>query len=290
MTTTSGPAPDEPELLLELRHVSAGYGRNGVLTDVNWQVRRGKVVGLLGPNGAGKTTLLRTVCGQTTISGGDIVIDGQPVTGLRTYDIVRQGIAHVVEGRGILAGLSVLDNLLIGAYSRGGDTKARLADVYQLFPRLRERSGQRAETLSGGEQQMLAIGRGLMMNPVLMLLDEPSQGLSPLMVETVLASIRAVQERGVTIVIVEQSPDLLAKLVNEVVLVAGGRTVGPLPPAVLTDTDVLTAVLAQGVLPESAGAAADTRSAQETVLGDQGRQPEMEHRGEEKSSDIAQTP
>jgi branched-chain amino acid transport system ATP-binding protein len=259
MITTSGPVPDEPGPLLELRNVSAGYGRAGVLNDVNLQVRRGTVIGLLGPNGAGKTTILRTLCGQTTISCGDVVIDGQQVTGMRTYDIARRGIAHVVEGRGILAGLSVLDNLLIGAYSRSGDIKARLDDVYQLFPRLRERRGQRAETLSGGEQQMLAIGRGLMMNPLLMLLDEPSQGLSPLMVETVLASIRAVRERGVTIVIVEQSPDLLAKLVDEVVLVAGGQTVGPMPPAVLRDADVLSAVLAQGVLPESSpGAATET--------------------------------
>ncbi len=279
MTTSSEPAPEAPGLVLDVRDISAGYGRYGVLDRVNWQVRRGTVVGLLGPNGAGKTTMLRTLCGQTTITGGDIVVDGRRITGMRTYHIVRLGIAHVVEGRGILAGLSVVDNLLIGAYSRGGDVRARLDDVYELFPRLRERSGQRAETLSGGEQQMLAIGRGLMMNPVLMLLDEPSQGLSPLMVETVLASIRAVRERGVTIVVVEQSPDLLAKLVDEVVLVAGGRTSGPLPPDVLSDAGVLTAVLAQGVLPDSAdGTEAVTSGVQEKVPGDQGRQPGMESR------------
>jgi branched-chain amino acid transport system ATP-binding protein len=242
--STAGSGP-----VLEFCGVNAGYGRIGVLTEVGWQVRRGTVVGLLGPNGAGKTTILRTICGQTTVSSGDVVLTGQQITGRRTADIARLGVAHVVEGRGILTGMSVLDNLLIGAYGRAGDTKDRLDGVYELFPRLRERSGQRAETLSGGEQQMLAIGRGLMMDPVVMLLDEPSQGLSPLMVDTVLASIRAVRDRGVTIVIVEQSPDLLAKLVDEVVFVAGGRTSAPMPPTVLNDPDILAPVLTQGVLP-----------------------------------------
>ena len=253
------------DLLLEFRGVSAGYGRVGVLAEVGWQVRRGTVVGLLGPNGAGKTTILRTVCGQTTVTSGDVVLSGQQVTGRRTADIARLGVAHVVEGRGILTGMSVLDNLLIGAYGRSGNARARLDGVYDLFPRLRERTGQRAETLSGGEQQMLAIGRGLMMDPVVMLLDEPSQGLSPLMVDTVLESIRTVRDRGVTIVIVEQSPDLLAKLVDEVVFVAGGRTSAPMRPTALNDPDVLAPVLTQGVLP----AVAQDSPLQETVPSDQ---------------------
>ena len=258
----------EPDLLLEFRGVSAGYGRVGVLAEVAWQVRRSTVVGLLGPNGAGKTTILRTVCGQTTVTSGNVVLAGQQITGRRTSDIARLGVAHVVEGRGILTGMSVVDNLLIGAYSRPGDTRARLDGVYELFPRLRERAGQRAETLSGGEQQMLAIGRGLMMDPLVMLLDEPSQGLSPLLVDTVLASIRAVRERGVTIVIVEQSPDLLAKLVDEVVFVAGGRASAPMRPTVLNDPDVLAPLLTQGVLP----AVAQDSPVQETVPSDHRRE------------------
>jgi branched-chain amino acid transport system ATP-binding protein len=282
MTVPNGPASETADPVLEFRGISAGYGRVGVLTDVGWRVRRGTVVGLLGPNGAGKTTILRTLCGQTTVTGGEVIIDGKPVTGWRTFDIARLGIAHVVEGRGILAGMSVLDNLLIGAYGRGGDTSARLKGVYELFPRLSERAGQRAETLSGGEQQMLAIGRGLMMDPVVMLLDEPSQGLSPLMVDTVLASIRAVRDRGVTIAIVEQSPDLLARLVDEVVFVAGGRTSKPLGSAVLKDADILASVLAQGILPDSASAGsgpqAPAPSPQEKVPSEQRRQPGMETR------------
>jgi len=247
---TGGPTGTGP--VLEFRGVSAGYGRIGVLADVSWQVRRGTVIGLLGPNGAGKTTILRTVCGQTTVTSGDVLLTGQQITSRRTSDIARLGVAHVVEGRGILNGMSVLDNLMIGSYGRPGEIKDRLAGVYELFPRLSERTSQRAETLSGGEQQMLAIGRGLMMDPVVMLLDEPSQGLSPLMVDTVLASIRAVRDRGVTIVIVEQSPDLLAKLVDEVVFVAGGRTSAPMRPTVLNDPDILAPVLTQGVLPAAA--------------------------------------
>ncbi len=279
---TSGQSSGTPDLVLEFRSIAAGYGRASILTDVEWQVRRGTVVGLLGPNGAGKTTILRTLCGQTTVTGGEVIIDGKPVTGWRTFDIARLGIAHVVEGRGILAGMSVLDNLLIGAYGRGGDTGARLKSVYELFPRLRERPSQRAETLSGGEQQMLAIGRGMMMDPVVMLLDEPSQGLSPLMVDTVLASIKAVRDRGVTIVMVEQSPDLLARLVDEVVFVAGGRTSKPLGSAVLEDSDILASVLAQGILPDSdgkdSGTQAPTASLQNKVPADQRRQPGMDIR------------
>lgn len=237
------------EVILAMDDVCAGYGSTRVLDGVSIEVRAGTIVGLIGPNGAGKTTLLRTVCGQTTVESGGIHLQGRPIEGFRTSEIARLGVAHVVEGRGMLRGMSVADNLLLGAYGRPGDVQERLREVYSLFPRLEERSHQRAETLSGGEQQMLAVGRGLMMDPVLMLLDEPSQGLSPLLVDTVIDSVRDVSRRGVTIVIVEQSPALLARLVDEVHFVASGRVSEGMPVKVLEDADVVGMVLVQGVLP-----------------------------------------
>lgn len=237
------------EPILSLETIHAGYGPTRVLEGVSISVPAGALVGLIGPNGAGKTTLLRTICGQTTVESGEIKLQGRPIQGLRTSEIARLGVAHVVEGRGMLRGMSVVDNLLLGAYGRPGNMQERLREVYSLFPRLQERAHQRAETLSGGEQQMLAIGRGLMMDPVVMLLDEPSQGLSPLLVDTVIDSVRDVSERGVTIVIVEQSPSLLIRLVDEVHFVASGRVSDGMPVRVLEDADVVGKVLAQGVLP-----------------------------------------
>jgi branched-chain amino acid transport system ATP-binding protein len=238
-----------PGVLLSLDNLTSGYGRVSVLRDVSAQIRQGSVVGLLGPNGAGKTTLLRTVCGQTTITAGAVSLGGQSLGPLRTYQIAELGVAHVVEGRGMLRGLTVRDNLLVGAYRRGGDIAARLSEVIDVFPRLGERLGQNAETLSGGEQQMLALGRGLMMDPVLMLLDEPSQGLSPLMVDLVIDSVRAIRDRNVTIVLVEQVPDLLRRVCDEVLFVAGGRVSAPARPAVLTP-DLMRELLTEGKIPQ----------------------------------------
>jgi branched-chain amino acid transport system ATP-binding protein len=213
------------------------------------RIRQGSVVGLLGPNGAGKTTLLRTVCRQTTIAAGTVSLGDQPLQSLRTYQIAELGVAHVVEGRGMLRGLTVRDNLLVGAYRRGGDVAARMSEVIDIFPRLGERLAQNAETLSGGEQQMLALGRGLMMDPVLMLLDEPSQGLSPVMVDLVIESIRAIRDRNVTILLVEQVPDLLRRVCDEVLFVAGGRVSAPANPAVLTPA-LMQELLTEGKIPQ----------------------------------------
>jgi branched-chain amino acid transport system ATP-binding protein len=242
-------AAGEPGVLLGLDNLTAGYGRVPVLRDVSAQIRQGSVVGLLGPNGAGKTTLLRTVCGQTTITAGTVSLGDQSLQPLRTYQIAELGVAHVVEGRGMLRGLTVRDNLLVGAYRRGGDIAARLSEVIDVFPRLGERLAQNAETLSGGEQQMLALGRGLMMDPVLMLLDEPSQGLSPMMVDLVIDSVRAIRDRNVTILLVEQVPDLLRRVCDEVLFVAGGRVSAPANPAVLTP-DLMRELLTEGKIPQ----------------------------------------
>jgi branched-chain amino acid transport system ATP-binding protein len=242
-------AAGEPGVLLSLNDLTAGYGRVPVLREVSVRIRQGSVVGLLGPNGAGKTTLLRTVCRQTTITAGTVSLGDQPLQSLRTYQIAELGVAHVVEGRGMLRGLTVRDNLLVGAYRRGGDVAARMSEVIDIFPRLGERLAQNAETLSGGEQQMLALGRGLMMDPVLMLLDEPSQGLSPVMVDLVIESIRAIRDRNVTILLVEQVPDLLRRVCDEVLFVAGGRVSAPANPAVLTP-DLMQELLTEGKIPQ----------------------------------------
>jgi branched-chain amino acid transport system ATP-binding protein len=242
-------AAGEPGVLLSLNDLTAGYGRVPVLREVSVRIRQGSVVGLLGPNGAGKTTLLRTVCRQTTITAGTVSLGDQPLQSLRTYQIAELGVAHVVEGRGMLRGLTVRDNLLVGAYRRGGDVAARMSEVIDIFPRLGERLAQNAETLSGGEQQMLALGRGLMMDPVLMLLDEPSQGLSPVMVDLVIESIRAIRDRNVTILLVEQVPDLLRRVCDEVLFVAGGRVSAPANPAVLTPA-LMQELLTAGKIPQ----------------------------------------
>jgi branched-chain amino acid transport system ATP-binding protein len=242
-------AAGEPGVLLSLNDLTAGYGRVPVLREVSVRIRQGSVVGLLGPNGAGKTTLLRTVCRQTTITAGTVSLGDQPLQSLRTYQIAELGVAHVVEGRGMLRGLTVRDNLLVGAYRRGGDVAARMSEVIDIFPRLGERLAQNAETLSGGEQQMLALGRGLMMDPVLMLLDEPSQGLSPVMVDLVIESIRAIRDRNVTILLVEQVPDLLRRVCDEVLFVAGGRVSAPANPAVLTPA-LMQELLTEGKIPQ----------------------------------------
>jgi branched-chain amino acid transport system ATP-binding protein len=247
--TVPAGAAGEPGVLLSLNDLTAGYGRVPVLREVSVRIQQGSVVGLLGPNGAGKTTLLRTVCRQTTITAGTVSLGDQPLQSLRTYQIAELGVAHVVEGRGMLRGLTVRDNLLVGAYRRGGDVAARMSEVIDIFPRLGERLAQNAETLSGGEQQMLALGRGLMMDPVLMLLDEPSQGLSPVMVDLVIESIRAIRDRNVTILLVEQVPDLLRRVCDEVLFVAGGRVSAPANPAVLTPA-LMQELLTEGKIPQ----------------------------------------
>jgi branched-chain amino acid transport system ATP-binding protein len=241
------------DALLTISSLSAGYGRQRVLSDADLTMRERSVVGLLGPNGAGKTTLLRSICGQTTIMGGTISLGDQRLDQRRTYRIAELGIAHVVEGRGMLRAMSVRDNLLIGAYRRPGNIEERLDGVLELFPRLGERLDQASQTLSGGEQQMLALGRGLMMAPVLMLLDEPSQGLSPLVVDQVVESILRIREQGVTILVVEQVPSLLQRLCDEVVFVAGGSVSKAVAPDAL-DADLVRRLLTEGRFPSSADA------------------------------------
>ena len=197
--------------MLQVEDLHAGYGASEVLTGTTLTVKQGTLVALIGANGAGKTTTMRAISGGLKPSRGKVILDGQEVQGLDASRIARLGLAHAPEGRKVFGPLSVEDNLLLGAYSRlprffgyHAQAKADLDRVYDLFPRLRDRTRQSAGTLSGGEQQMLAIGRALMARPKVMLLDEPSMGLAPVIVQEVFRTIRRLKEEGITRLLVEQ--------------------------------------------------------------------------------------
>jgi len=191
-------------LVIEDLHVS--YGEIPALKGVALEVRQGEIVTLLGNNGAGKSTTLKTISGLLTPRRGRVVLEGQPLVGVPAHDVVLRGVAHVPEGRRIFNRLTVRENLIMGAYVRRDDRIAADMDrVFSLFPVLKERISQVAGTLSGGEQQMLAIGRALMANPRLLLLDEPSMGLSPVLVERILGTIVDINRQGTTILLVEQN-------------------------------------------------------------------------------------
>jgi len=195
------------EQLLQLEGVTSRYGSIPVLHGISLTVDRGETVCVLGANGAGKSTLLRAVMGSQRITGGRILFRGEAFHGLKTEEIVRRGVVYVPEGKMLFGPLPVEENLLLGAYTLRdpADIQRHLELVYSLFPRLLERRHQAASTLSGGEQQMVAIGRGLMSNPRLLMLDEPSLGLAPLLVDEVLDTVHHLKQQGMTILLVEQS-------------------------------------------------------------------------------------
>jgi len=211
--------------MLELRRVTAGYGAFTALWDVSLTVAAGEAVAVVGPNGAGKTTLMRVISGLVPARGGELVFEGTPLTGRRAHQIVAHGIAHVPEGRRIFPGLTVAENLKMGAFLPPARRVYRqsVERVYGLFPVLAERRAQRAGSLSGGEQQMLAIGRALMSRPKLILLDEPSMGLAPVMVFRLFDLIRRVRAEGYTILVVEQNVRQVLKLVDRAYLLEVGR-------------------------------------------------------------------
>ncbi len=213
--------------LLTVKGLHAGYGAGDVLHDVSFEVEKGSVTTLLGANGAGKSTLLRAVCGMIR-SRGDMRIDAKPLTGMRTEDIVRLGVAHVPEGRGTFHDLTVDENLHLGATARA-DTSEFEADVERMFgyfPILKQRRWQQAGTLSGGEQQMLAVSRALMLRPRLMLLDEPSFGLAPLLVRELFEILRTVNAKEkVTMLLVEQNAALALGLADMAYVLETGKIV-----------------------------------------------------------------
>lgn len=211
--------------MLELRKVTAGYGHFTALWDVDLTVASGEAVAVVGPNGAGKTTLMRVISGLIAPRAGELVFEGAALAGRPAHEIVAHGIAHVPEGRRLFPALTVADNLKMGAYLPAA--RARYAEslerVYTLFPVLAERSTQRAGSMSGGEQQMLAVGRALMSRPKIILLDEPSMGLAPVVVLRLFDLIRRVREEGYTILVVEQNVRQVLKLVDRAYLLEVGR-------------------------------------------------------------------
>jgi branched-chain amino acid transport system ATP-binding protein len=192
--------------ILEVERIDVFYGRIQALRGVSLHVDEGEIVSLIGANGAGKTTTLRAISGLTPVSAGAVRLRGEDISRLQAEDIVVKGIGHAPEGRRIFSRMTVRENLDLGAYIRkGGVTREDLERVYTLFPRLKERQGQLAGTLSGGEQQMLCISRAMMSRPKVLLLDEPSLGLAPLMVDTIFTVIRDINKEGTTILLIEQN-------------------------------------------------------------------------------------
>lgn len=211
--------------MLECRALNAGYGSFQALFDVSLEVRAGEAVAVVGPNGAGKTTLLRAMTRLIGLRSGQLVMEGQDFSDAPPHDVVSLGIAHVPEGRRLFPRLSVEDNLRMGAYVPTARARfaERLAMVYALFPRMAERRYQLAGTLSGGEQQMCAIGRALMSGPRLLLLDEPSAGLAPLVVQAIFVLVQQLRKEGYTVLIVEQNVQQVLQIVDRAYLLETGR-------------------------------------------------------------------
>ncbi|WP_448253319.1 ABC transporter ATP-binding protein [Ottowia oryzae] len=195
------------QVLLKVSGLKVAYGGIQAVKGVDFEVREGELVSLIGSNGAGKTTTMKAITGNLPLAGGDIEYLGKSIKGQGPWDLVRQGLAMVPEGRGVFTRMTITENLLMGAYTRSDKAgiHADIEKVFTIFPRLRERKDQLAGTMSGGEQQMLAMGRALLSRPKLLLLDEPSMGLSPIMVDKVFEVVRDVYAQGVTILLVEQN-------------------------------------------------------------------------------------
>jgi len=214
-------------MLLEVKGLHASYGATRVLHGMDFAVEPGSITAVLGANGAGKTTMLRALCGMVK-TAGEIRFAGKRIDGKATEDVVRLGVAHVPDGRGTFAHLSTEENLWLGAYTRKDkrEVEADLERMYGHFPRLKERQKQQAGTLSGGEQQMLAVSRALMLRPKLLLLDEPSFGLAPLVVQELFRILRAINEReGVSMLLVEQNAAMALELAGRAYVIETGRVV-----------------------------------------------------------------
>ncbi len=200
--------------ILEIRNLTVSYGGIEAVKGIDLSVEEGKIVTLIGSNGAGKSTTLKTIAGLVRPKAGEIVLHGMNLVGKSTDQIVAQGVTLVPEGRRVFPNLTVLENLRIGAYLRKDSITEDLARVYDLFPRLKEREWQQAGTLSGGEQQMLAVGRALMAKPQLIMMDEPSLGLAPIVVKGIFEIIREINRQGITVLLIEQNANMALKVAD----------------------------------------------------------------------------
>jgi len=235
-------------MLLTVDNISVFYGAVQAIRNVSFYVEKGEIVTLIGANGAGKSTVLRALSGVVRSSAGSIVHDGKSIAGLPSHRIARMGIAHVPEGRGVFADMSVRENLEMGAYTRTSrkEVEESFERVFRLFPRLAERENQLAGTLSGGEQQMLAIGRGLVQRPDLLLLDEPSMGLSPVLVGEIFRMIGEISKAGTTILLVEQNASMALAIADRAyVLEAGEITLSGKASDLQEDSKVRAAYLGE---------------------------------------------
>lgn len=210
--------------LLDVHNLAVAYGGIHAVKGISIGVESGELVSLIGANGAGKTTMLKAICGLLPVSQGSVHYQGRDIAGLPTHEIVKRGIALVPEGRGVFSRLTVAENLAMGAYTRNDHAEIRrdMESVYTLFPRLHERRTQNAGTLSGGEQQMLVMGRAMMSRPELLLLDEPSMGLAPMMVQKIFDTIRSIAAQGVTIFLVEQNARLALEISHRAYVMESG--------------------------------------------------------------------
>jgi branched-chain amino acid transport system ATP-binding protein len=233
--------------MLEVRDLRVAYGKIEAVKGISFSVDEGQVVTLIGTNGAGKTTTLRTISGLLRPSSGSISFQGKPIHNTAAHDIVSLGLAHSPEGRRIFPRLSVEENLMLGAFSRkDGRVREDLHAAYELFPILRERAKQPAGTFSGGEQQMLAMGRAMMSRPKLLMLDEPSMGLSPLMMKRIMSTVQTLQSQGTTILLVEQNAQAALKLADKgYVLEVGSIVLDGTGRQLLASDDVRKAYLGE---------------------------------------------
>jgi branched-chain amino acid transport system ATP-binding protein len=231
-------------MLLEIKDIHVHYGKIAAIKGISLEVADGEIVSLIGANGAGKTTTLKTISGLRPLTSGQVLFDGQDISKMPGHKRVMAGIGQSPEGRGVFPGMTVQENLLMGAYTRKDALDADLAEVYELFPRLAERKNQFGGTMSGGEQQMIAIGRALMTKPKVLLLDEPSMGLAPMLIAQIFEIIKEINKRGTTVLLVEQNAQQALKLSDRAYVLETGRVVKSAPgPELLDDPQVRAAYL-----------------------------------------------
>jgi branched-chain amino acid transport system ATP-binding protein len=235
-------------VLLEVDHIAVYYGKIAALKDVTLSVDEGEIVALIGANGAGKTTTLKTISGLRPLASGRIVFEGNDISRMPGHKRVTAGIGQAPEGRGVFPGMTVQENLLMGCYTRKGSVSKELDEVFELFPRLAERRTQFGGTMSGGEQQMIAIGRALMTNPRVLLLDEPSMGLAPILVQQIFDIIKEINHRGTTVLLVEQNAQQALHLAHRAYVLETGRVVKSAEASLLLDDPQVRAAYLGGDL------------------------------------------